>query len=361
MAILMIIRVTDRCSPGHEVTGAFGTSEEAQLGHVPVPRQEAEVQAQLGHVPVPRQEVQVLTAAAPARRHIGLPAGRNAFVTGFGATGNDDAENQLGHMPVPQKEAEVAVSTPPTGRNALTACPSNLQPMISVGPVGAKRAICGLQQLREGLPLFSFGSNGDFRFEDAVREHRSTMPVVIFDPTLGAEQAVRRIEADYETKEARALAHAKAHGYDFVANGIGYRNGTLTQHFKYGPRAGGVLISVPVETLPRLMRQAGHNDMGLLKIDASGEFEILNELRRTRFPLGKLVGILLLEIHMYHPQARENGGGTVNCCYGPADLKLILDFLADEGFVTVGFEAQDPIGCCAEFSFVNPGYPGFQK
>ena len=285
----------------------------------------------------------------------------NCFATGFGATGNDNAENQLGHMPVPREVAVVAVSTPPTGRNALTACPPNLQPMVEVGPVGAKRAICGLQQLAPGLPLFSFGSNGDFTFEDAVREHRSTIPVVIFDPTLGAAQGVRRLEAAHDTMEATALAHAKAHGYTFVANGIAYRNGTLIQRFKHGPQAGSLLISVPVDTLPRLMLQAGHNEIGLLKIDASGEFEILNELRRTRFPLGKLVGILLLEVHTYHPQSRENGGGTVNCCYGPADLKVILDFLADEGFVTVGFEAQDPIGCCAELSFVNPSYPGFQK
>jgi hypothetical protein len=65
------------------------------------------------------------------------------------------------------------------------------------------------------------------------------------------------------------------------------------------------------------------------------------------------VGILLLEIHMYHPQA---DGGTANCCYGPRDFDDLFAHLRSQGFILVGTEMGD---CCAEYSFVNPTFPGF--
>ena len=67
------------------------------------------------------------------------------------------------------------------------------------------------------------------------------------------------------------------------------------------------------------------------------------------------VGILLLEVHLFHPQ---EDGSAANCCYGPDDLGALMRWVHSQGFVLVGPELGD--GCCAEFSFVNTRFPGFR-
>jgi hypothetical protein len=264
------------------------------------------------------------------------------FTTGFGRSGNDrESTNWMCHRPVDKSLAERIISHEPY---AVRPCPVELQPITWVGPVGARRALCGIRILDPKLPLFSFGSNGNFDFEDAVRVKIPTIDVYIFDPTLDERRAIRR------PGELRAaLNYAQKRGYHFVQTGIAYRKGELQMEDSKGQR----LMGVDVDNLEALMQLTAQERIGILKIDASGEFEIFAQLRKSRFELRRRVGILNLEVHMYHPQPRK---GIANCCYGKEDLDDLMHYLASEGFVLVGYEGQVPYGCCAEFSFVNPSF-----
>lgn len=276
------------------------------------------------------------------------------FATGFGETGNNAwGNNMMGHPSVGRVSAEVLISKEP---EVLTTCPDALGPAVWVGPEGAQRLLCGINQLSDKFPVFSFGSNGEFQFEDAVRKIKPHIPVVVFDPTMGDDQCVRA-----QGEVDKALNYAKEQDYKFVTTGLAYRNGMLFQEDRNMVH----LFEAPVATLQECMAAAGHDDIGVLKIDISGEFEIFDQLKATNFPLGEKVGILTVEAHMYHPQLgstrrwwqRKN---YANCCYGPMDLDGLLSYIASEGFVMVGYEGHKPKGCCAEFSFVNPGFKGFQ-
>ena len=218
-------------------------------------------------------------------------------------------------------------------------------PLVRVGATGARRGLCGLDRLPAKAHLFSFGSNGDFGFEDAVRAHRADLNVTVFDPTMARGSMAARPPSALRS----ALAHARRMGYTFVPIGIGYRKGWLEMSTVSGRR----LFCAKVDTLPALLRETGADSIGVLKIDASGEFEVIAKLKAHSFDLRTRVGILLLEVHLFHPQA---DGTAANCCYGPSDIAALTDQLASAGFVLVDRELGD---CCAELSFVNPGWPGF--
>jgi hypothetical protein len=219
--------------------------------------------------------------------------------------------------------------------HAVSRCPFDA--LVGVGPRGARRFLCGVNRLLPGTPLFSFGSNGDFRFEDTVRLHVPSVPVVVFDPTLS------------NNRKHRAVQHCKENGYVFVPTGIGAKNGWL----QMTTSTNRVLFRARVNTLPALLKQSGFATIGILKIDASGEFEVFARLQSHGFNLTTTVGILLLEIHMFHPQ---EDGSTANCCYGPEDFTALFVYLVQSGFMLVGYEVGE---CCGEFSFVNPSFPGF--
>jgi len=243
--------------------------------------------------------------------------------------------------PVLKEEAEKLISRPP---RHLRVCPQELLPQEQVGRAGAARALCGIHQLAPWSPLFSFGSNGDFDFEDSVRKIRNDLSVYVFDPTLGAKQEIRKA-GELE----RATSHAKTMNYSFIQTGLAYRKGTLHMQDDSGNR----LFEVKVDTLSELVKVTGRATIGILKIDASGEFEIFSQLEDSGFRLGARVGILNLEVHMYHPQPND---GIANCCYGRADIETLMSYILGQGFILVGYEAPNPGGCCAEFSFVNPTF-----
>jgi hypothetical protein len=117
-----------------------------------------------------------------------------------------------------------------------------------------------------------------------------------------------------------------------------------------------ILQPVPVKTLQQLMQITEHNTVDVLKIDISGEFEIFRQLATDGFDFRSKVGILLLEVHMWHPQDSE--GLTANCCYGPSDLEWLLDMLKGHGFALVDYELEPVGGCCLEISWVNPLFLG---
>jgi hypothetical protein len=200
------------------------------------------------------------------------------FSTGFGASGNDPAApNMMGRRGVMRKEAEAFVSA---GANtAVVPCPFG--DVLQVGPKGAVRFLCGLHLLPPDAPLFSFGSNGDFRFEDAVRRAAPNIPVVVFDPTMSQESMSRRQRGSLEL----ALRHAAVRNYSFVGTGIGPRKGFLEMQTIKKKR----LFCASVDTLPSLLNATQWDDIGILKIDASGEFEILAHLEASGFNLAAKV------------------------------------------------------------------------
>ena len=68
------------------------------------------------------------------------------------------------------------------------------------------------------------------------------------------------------------------------------------------------------------MKQNNHHRIDVLKIDISGEFELLYTLWRTGFDFKARVGLLLLEVHAFHPQEDFS---LVNCCYGGRDMNWV--------------------------------------
>eukprot|EP00038_Savillea_parva_P011775 m.200040 g.200040 ORF g.200040 m.200040 type:complete len:323 (-) comp20939_c0_seq1:141-1109(-) len=284
-------------------------------------------------------------AAAPAAGPACPPA--LTFSTGFGPGGNDPSlPNRMGRHGVTQAEASALMQAGAGSR--VVDCPFG-DPIL-VGPRGAQRYLCGLNQLDPSMPLFSFGSNGDFRFEDAVRQHAPRIPVVVFDPTMSVQAMASRNRNDL----ARAFKHTESKGYAFVPLGIGYRRGWLKMDTIKGKR----LFCAQVDTLPQLLHHhSTYDKIGVLKIDASGELELFARLEAHGFNLTSAVGILLLEVHLYHPQ---EDGSTANCCYGPRDVQALFTYLEKSGFRLVGRELG-PEACCGEFSFVNPSFPGFHR
>ena len=177
-------------------------------------------------------------------------------------------------------------------------------------PKGAKRTICGLELFENTPRIYSFGSNGDFRFEDSLTSISSKgAEIFVFDPTLNSGRATVAIE------------HAKKQGYKFIEQGLAFQDGLLRQEDSRGKE---LISPVPVKTLEGLMGILDHATVDILKVDISGEFEIFYDLARKGFDFGRKIGILLVEVHMWHPQP---GGGTANCCYGPLDFEWLLEML----------------------------------
>ena len=204
-------------------------------------------------------------------------------------------------------------------------------------------ALCGIHQRAPGSSLFSFGSNGDFTFEDSVLKIRNDLAVYVFDPTLDAKHEIR------QTGELeRAVRLARSKNYTFIQTGLAYRRGTLLMQDAIGK----LLFEVRVDTLSELIDKTGSAIIGILKIDASGEFEVFSQLEDSSFLLGQRVGILNIEVHSYHPQPDS---GVANCCYGQLDVDNLMNYVLGQGFILVGYEAGGG-GCCAELSFVNPSF-----
>jgi hypothetical protein len=94
----------------------------------------------------------------------------------------------------------------------------------TVGPTGAQRTLCGFEQLQSPVRVYSFGSNGDFAFEDALQSIRNDTDFFIFDPTLNALTEAKHAGKD---RASVAIAYAKSMGYNFVEEGLAFQPGTL--------------------------------------------------------------------------------------------------------------------------------------
>jgi hypothetical protein len=138
---------------------------------------------------------------------------------------------------------------------------------------------------RPGCVIYSFGSNGDTSFEEALL-NTTKCSVWTFDPTLDA------------SKLAKVNAVA---GLNFTSVGLADLDGEMAI-------AGNVL---PVRTLHTLMRERGHTWVDLLKMDIEGwEWTVLDGLIRKGSPLP--VSQAQIEFHVKKPQeAVETMSGLV--------------------------------------------------
>lgn len=147
--------------------------------------------------------------------------------------------------------------------------------------------VCGVETLlqRLGCVIYSFGSNGDTSFEEALL-NTTKCSVWTFDPTLNAAK----------------LAKVNAvPGLHFTPVGLADRDGEMDI-------AGKVL---PVSTLATLMRERGHTWVDLLKVDIEGgEWAVLDGFVRNGSALP--VSQAQIEFHVDKPQvAVETMAGLV--------------------------------------------------
>ena len=150
-------------------------------------------------------------------------------------------------------------------------CPGIVEKVGSMGDGG--KWVCGVDTLlqKPGCVVYSFGSNGDTSFEEAILEH-TACSVWTFDPTLN-EEALRRVLA--------------VPGMNFTSVGLSNVDGELA--LKDALR--------PVRTLRTLMKERGHEWVDLLKMDIDhAEWPVLNAFIDAGTPLP--VTQAQIEFHM---------------------------------------------------------------
>lgn len=132
-------------------------------------------------------------------------------------------------------------------------CPAVMEKLGKLSDGG--KWVCGVDSFlqRPGCVVYSFGSNGDTAFEEAIL-NRTSCAVFTFDPTLTPE-----VQAEVEAVP----------GITFAAVGLDAIDGDAI----FGGR------TMPVRTLATLMREHGHAWVDLLKVDIEGaEWDVLESL-----------------------------------------------------------------------------------
>ena len=194
--------------------------------------------------------------------------------------------------------------------------------------------VCGVDSVlqRPGCVVYSFGSNGDTSFEEAIL-NRTTCAVFTFDPTL-APAVQAKVEA--------------VPGINFQAVGLGAVDGDAV----IGGR------SLPVRTLATLMQQHGHTWVDLLKIDVEGaEWEALESLAGLAGGGGEGRTIPFLPIGQAQVEFHVGWGG-----HGPQEAVNLLEALDDAGMRVFHVEENAVCDTCAgqfeEVAFANVGAGG---
>lgn len=144
---------------------------------------------------------------------------------------------------------------------------------------------CGVETLlqRQGCMVYSFGSNGDTDFEEAVLA-TTNCEVHVFDPTLG--------QAAFEKL-------AKQPKIQFHPIGLGPRNEQVQMHDNTMTMGNNNGHTMDVLTLQTIMQSLNHNWVDVLKIDIEGfEYAVLQQLMensKSRLPVTQL----LVEFHYW--------------------------------------------------------------
>ena len=199
-------------------------------------------------------------------------------------------------------------------------CPAIMEKLGRLSDGG--KWVCGVDAFlqKPGCVVYSFGSNGDTSFEEAVL-NRTACEVFTFDPTL-APAVQSRVEA--------------VPGISFTAVGLSSVDGDAVINGR----------SLPVRTLATLMRERGHAWVDLLKIDVEGaEWEVLEGLAAH-------AGGRPLPITQTQVEFHVGWGG-----HGPQDAVNLLESLDDAGMRVFHVEENAVCNTCAgqfeEIAFAN--------
>lgn len=160
---------------------------------------------------------------------------------------------------------------------------------VTLGNAGAAWTFCP-DLLPPGGVVYTVGCGEDISFDLALLA-RYPVQVVAFDPTPKAIAFMRR----------QALPPAMR----FVDAGLAHYDGTMTfhppadpAHVSYSVAPAGSTsrgdVVARVQRLATFMRELGHQELALLKMDVEGtEYAIIDELTRAPLPVAQL----LVEFH----------------------------------------------------------------
>ena len=109
-----------------------------------------------------------------------------------------------------------------------------------------------------------------------------------------------------------------------------------------------------MKTLSTIMKTLNHNYANLLKIDTSGEMEVVYNLNKSGFSF-RVFDQILMEIHLYHP---TSSGEKQRCCYGRNDAEKTFQIFNSHGFRIISLQPADghifkKETCCAEVAWAR--------
>ena len=151
----------------------------------------------------------------------------------------------------------------------LASCPDGSLPQA----LPQSRKMCPTTSNPDGCLVYSFGSNNDFGFEEAVLRQDARCKIHTFDPTT------TRVHGAGSTNSAvRGLSLG-------LREALSVHMGAGLAHFNGAgdiptPRNARPQV-FPMKTLPALMNELGHHHVDILKIDTSGELEVLYTLNAS--------------------------------------------------------------------------------
>lgn len=168
--------------------------------------------------------------------------------------------------------------------------------------------VCGVETLlqRQGCKVYSFGSNGDTDFEEAVLA-TTNCEVHVFDPTLGQE-ALKKL-----SKQPKIQFHPV---------GLGPKNEQVEMTDNRMTMGNNRHHTMDLLTLQTIMQSLNHTWIDVLKIDIEGfEYAVLQQLMKTsksQLPVSQL----LIEFHYW-----EDAERTL-----PRDILATLKSLVNNNF-----------------------------
>ena len=213
-------------------------------------------------------------------------------------------------------------------------CPDGSAPLA----LPQNRKMCPTTHNQTGCVVWSFGSNQDFTFEEAVLERDARCIIHIFDPTIAGVHAKKKRSSSLRaamTVHSTGLAH-----FDGLGD-VPHPRSKPTKLFA-------------MQTLPTLMAKLGHRHIHMLKIDTSGELEVLHALNASGASL-RVFDQVLVEIHLYHPTPH---GERQRCCYGMEDVARVFRIMETHGFAVMSLQPSSghrfqQASCCAEVAWVK--------
>uniref|UniRef100_A0A7S3U3D1 Methyltransferase domain-containing protein n=1 Tax=Emiliania huxleyi TaxID=2903 RepID=A0A7S3U3D1_EMIHU len=246
-----------------------------------------------------------------------------------------------GTLPAPASAKPGLVWRQLSSHQPLAVCPDGSTPLT----LPQNRKLCHTAQHRRGCVVYSFGSNNDFSFEEAVLEQDERCKIHTFDPTATHVHGRNSMGKAIKQGSARLRAALSVH-----QTGLAHFDGLGDIPHPWNAP----VLLFKMQTLPTLMTQLGHRHVHVLKIDTSGEMEVLHTLNASGFSL-RAFDQVLMEIHLYHP---TTSGERQRCCYGFEDVTKAFEIMRTHGFAVLSLQPASgrtftPDTCCAEVAWVK--------